>query len=69
MMSGFTQFAENLQQLYSEFTHSLLEKHQAYEGLAMRHLVDHFDLSLFSRWNQIVFAGFYALTKAEQKLS
>ena len=68
MMNGFTRFAENLYKLYSEFSQNLLEKHQAYYGLALRHLVDRFDLSLFRRWNKIIFAGFYALTKAEQKL-
>jgi len=68
MMIGFTQFAENLQSLYTHFSQALLDKHQAYYGLALRRLVDRFDLSRFERWNKIIFAGFNALTKAEQKL-
>jgi hypothetical protein len=68
MMQGFTQFAGNLHNLYNSFSQALLEKHQAYYGLALRHLVDPFDLSLFKRWNKIIFTGFYALTKAEKKL-
>ena len=68
MMKGFTRFAENLQNLYTGFSQDLLEKNQAYYGLALRRLVENFDLSLFKKWDKIIFAGFYALTKAEQKL-
>lgn len=68
LMKSFNQFAEQMSSLYAEFCADLLQRQQAYYGLALRTLVDTFDIYRFERWKKIVFAGFYALTKAERKL-
>ncbi len=68
LIKSFNQFAEHMSALYAEFSGQLLDKHQAYYGLALRTLIDRFDISKFERWRKIIFAGFYALTRAERKL-
>ena len=68
VIQGFIKFSENLQQLYTAFTSGLLNDKQAYYGLALRKIVEQFDLSWFDQWDKIIFAGFNALSAAEQIL-
>ncbi len=68
VIKNFIQFSENLEQLYSKFTEGLLEDKQAYYGLALREIVVNFKLSWFDQWDKVVFAGFNALSYAEQTL-
>jgi len=68
MMQGFTTFAGKLETLYTTFTNQLLQVRQAYYGMAVRYLLDSFDASQYKRLNTIIFAGFYALSKAEEAL-
>lgn len=68
VIENFIQFSENLQQLYTEFTTDLLADKQAYYGLALRNIVEEFTLSAFDQWEKVVFAGFNALSTAEQTL-
>jgi RecB family exonuclease len=68
VMKSYSQFAENMSDLYRLFTDDLLKSNQACYGLALRRLIDAFDPALFEKWEKIIFAGFYALTKAEQKI-
>ncbi|MFO7888952.1 MAG: PD-(D/E)XK nuclease family protein [bacterium] len=68
VIKGFIKFSENLQQLYTVFTAELLEDKQAYYGLALRKIIDQFDISWFVQWDKVIFAGFNALSDAEQTL-
>ncbi len=68
VIKGFITFSENLQQLYTAFTSRLLKDKQAYYGLALRKIVEQFSLSRFDQWDKIIFAGFNALSAAEQTL-
>jgi len=68
VMSDFILFSENLQVLYDRFRTFLLQKRQAWYGLALRQIVESFDPALFGKWKRIVFAGFNALTTAERGL-
>jgi len=68
VIKGFIKFSEHLQQLYTVFTAGLLKDKQAYYGLALRKIIEQFDLSWFDQWDKVIFAGFNALSDAEQTL-
>jgi hypothetical protein len=59
----------HLGDIYSGFRKNLLDKHQAYSGLAARVIVERLssgEVSLL--YKSIAFAGFYALSKAEESI-
>jgi hypothetical protein len=58
---------KHLGNIYSEFREILLKENIAYQGLLSRSVTESLS-SLSQREGQIVFAGFNALTKAEQKI-
>jgi hypothetical protein len=68
LMASFSHLTQNLSSLYTGFTKELLARKEATYGLALRTLVDPFEPARFSRWKKIWFAGFYALTRAEERL-
>ncbi|NVO21624.1 MAG: PD-(D/E)XK nuclease family protein [Bacteroidetes bacterium] len=61
-------FYNSLSTIYSQFRKELLEAKQGYFGLAFSQLIENLDAESFGEWDKIVFAGFNALTIAEEKL-
>ncbi len=60
---------KHLENIYAEVTTTLKEKKIVYEGLAVRAVVEGLrDGSVKSTFNHHVFAGFYALSKAEESM-
>jgi len=54
---------------YTNFTKRLLAKNQAYQGMAYRIVADKTEQSIAKHsWKKIIFAGFNALNKAEEKI-
>ncbi len=60
---------EILPKVYNSFKKKLLENKFIYEGMAYRSLAEKPDEHpLLHQWDKIVFAGFYALSNAEEKI-
>lgn len=62
---------KNLNDIYSEFKSKLEEKGWAYEGMAYRHLAENISLDTYkamAEFSHTIFAGFYALSPAEEKV-
>ncbi len=60
---------EILPKVYDTFKQQLLQKKFIYEGMAYRSLAENPEQHhLLSQWDKIVFAGFYALSNAEEKI-
>lgn len=54
---------------YTDYTKRLLAKNQAYQGLAYRMVTDKVEQRVASHgWKKIIFAGFNALNKAEERI-
>lgn len=54
---------------YTDFTKRLLSKNQAYQGLAYRMVTDKVEACVTGHgWKKIIFAGFNALNKAEERI-
>jgi ATP-dependent helicase/nuclease subunit B len=54
---------------YTDFTQRLLNKNQAYQGLAYRIVADETEQRVAKHnWKKIIFAGFNALNKAEERI-
>lgn len=68
LMADFVRFSASLEKLYQSLQESLLLQNQAYYGLALRRLVEGFDPQAFAPWGRLVFAGFNALSTAEERL-
>lgn len=65
----YLQFYNSLRNYYQVFSKSLLEKKQVYPGLAYRYLAENIeDILPELNYHKIIFAGFNALTKAEEKI-
>ncbi|MBK7213192.1 MAG: PD-(D/E)XK nuclease family protein [Bacteroidales bacterium] len=64
----YLSFYQSLSPLYQNFRKTLLSNGEAYFGLAFSELISHLDSKSFDEWNTLVFAGFNALTGAEEKL-
>lgn len=67
----YLRFFNSLTKFYQKFSNRLLAKNQAYQGLAYRELVtklekENEDMNL--PWKHLVFAGFNALSLAEEKI-
>ncbi len=65
----YVRFYQSLGSYYSLFSVRLLEKKKVYQGLAYRKLAETIgDVSARLPWKKIFFAGFNALTTAEQRI-
>ncbi len=66
------EFLENwkhLGNIYHDFNFQLSKKNWAYEGFAYRHVAENLKEKKISvNYDKIIFAGFYALSKAEEKI-
>lgn len=61
-------FFNSLAPCYELFRNQLLENKEGYLGLAFNQLLNDISINSFAEWDKILFAGFNALTKAEEKL-
>ncbi len=65
----YLQFYNSLRDYHQLLVNRLLEKKQVYHGLAYRHLAENIEKkSSELNYRKIIFAGFNALTKAEEKI-
>ena len=63
----YLRFYESLHGYYEKLTSRLLAKNQAYQGLGFRHAAKNIETTKDNLpWRHIIFAGFNALTKAEE---
>jgi RecB family exonuclease len=65
---NYLQFYNSLAPCYTLFREELLEKGEGYFALAFDQLLQNIQDKSFDEWDSIVFAGFNALTAAEEKL-
>ncbi len=66
---GYLAFYNNLLDYHNRLTNALLNKNQAYQGLAYRLVSENIDQVLSQlTWQNIVFIGFNALNKAEENI-
>lgn len=65
---NYLHFYNSLAPCYTQFRAKLLENGEAYFGLAFDILLKGIESKSFEEWDSIVFAGFNALTAAEEKL-
>ena len=66
---NYLHFYQSLYSYYEKLTSRLLEKKQAYQGLNFRHAAENIETFKDSLpWRHILFAGFNALTKAEEQI-
>nr|NQU93441.1 PD-(D/E)XK nuclease family protein [Bacteroidota bacterium] len=64
---NYLKFYASLHEYYLRLRAYLLEKNMAYQGLMYRHLAENKHTLLSNlKWNRIYFAGFNAMTKAEE---
>ncbi len=71
LKSEFVNTWKNLNDIYSEFRGRLKEKGWAYEGMAYRNLAEQISMDSFKsmkEFSHTIFAGFYALSPAEEKI-
>ena len=71
LKSEFVNTWKNLNKIYTEFRTRLKEKGWAYEGMAYRELAENISMESFksmSEFSHTIFAGFYALSPAEEKI-
>lgn len=71
LKSEFVNTWKNLNDIYSQFIVRLKQKDWAYEGMAYRSLAENVSMETFkpmSEFVHTVFAGFYALSPAEEKI-
>ncbi|MFA5972224.1 MAG: PD-(D/E)XK nuclease family protein [Lentimicrobiaceae bacterium] len=65
---NYLQFYNSLAPCYTQFREELLKHGEGYFGLAFDQLLQSIENKSFDEWDSIVFAGFNALTSAEEKL-
>jgi len=65
---NYLDFFNSLAPCYSLFRNQLLENKEGYLGLAFNQLLNEISINSFTEWDKILFAGFNALTKAEEEL-
>lgn len=66
---NYLAFFHKLNDFYQYFTQSLLSQNAAYNGLAYRHVAEQIhELMPKQHWDKLIFAGFNALTIAEEKI-
>ena len=62
-------FWKSLKEYYFNFQKRLLDKHQAYQGLAYKLVTKNVEERINNHpWKKIIFAGFNALNKAEEQI-
>lgn len=67
--SQYLDFWKSLGTLYTSFSSALLSSHRAYDGLAYRLVAEQLQRQVPPlRWHKIIFAGFNALNRAEEKI-
>ncbi len=65
----YLHFFQNLHNLYSKLSKSLVEKKQVYPGLAYKSLLENLKKDQVNiKWKKVIFAGFNALTFAEERI-
>ena len=65
----YLQFYQSLHGYYQKLTSRLIAKNHAYQGLIFRHAAQNIETSKdMLPWRHVVFAGFNALTKAEEHI-
>ena len=65
----YLHFYQSLYEYYSRLTARLIKKNQAYQGLAFRHAANTIEAAKDNLpWSHLIFAGFNALTKAEETI-
>ena len=65
----YLNFWQSLGVYYFDFKERLLSKHQAYQGLAYKIVSENLSEKIKKhQWKKIIFAGFNALNKAEEKI-
>lgn len=65
----YLSFWKSLKEYYFNFQKRLLEKHLAYQGLAYKLVVENVEERINKHpWKKIIFAGFNALNKAEERI-
>ncbi len=63
----YINFFETFENYYNKLTKKLKEKKQVYQGLAYRTLADKIE-NISIEWKKIIFIGFNALSKSEEKI-
>jgi len=68
--AGFLSIWSVLNEIYSEFRHSLRDHNLAYEGMIFRDLAENTDemISAGIKWNLVHFVGFNALNECEKRI-
>lgn len=65
----YLNFWKSLEKYYNDFTQRLLNKNMAYQGMAYKLVAQHtLEKANKHPWKKIIFAGFNALNKAEEKI-
>ena len=65
----YLQFYQSLFGYYEKFTHRLMAKNHAYQGLSFRYAAENIESTKENLpWRHVIFAGFNALTKAEEHI-
>ncbi len=65
----YLHFYQSLYDYYTRLTQRLIKKNQAYQGLAFRHAANTIEAAKdHLPWQHLIFAGFNALTKAEETI-
>jgi len=65
----YLRFYNHLATIYEEFRKTLLEMGLCYQGMAYRYFAENIDIIIDGLpWERIIFAGFNALTKSEEKI-
>jgi len=65
---NYLEFYNSLAPIYRQFKDELYKAGEGYFGMAFAHMIDQLDQESFNEWDQVIFAGFNALTAAEEKL-
>lgn len=66
---NYLAFFNSLEKYYKRFKERLQESKLAYNGMAYRHIAEQMDsIGLQRDWHKIIFAGFNALSKSEEKI-
>jgi ATP-dependent helicase/nuclease subunit B len=69
LQERYIRFYHSLYEYYTRLTERLLAKHQGYQGLIFRHAAGIANEVVHSfPWDSVVFAGFSAMTKAEEQI-
>lgn len=66
---NYLAFFHKLNDYYQYFTQRILSQNAAYTGLSYRYVAEHIqELMQGQQWDKLIFAGFNALTRSEEKI-